>query len=127
MIASSSASTSPAATGRCASWRGPPPLLRRDATAGGAGAIDGSQTSQHGPSGSGSRWSPKWLRMPRRRQAEPSTQAHTARYWRHRARVPSCAAERQSASARPSQLPLTLPRTRSGADGLGWTTPERAR
>ena len=64
---------------------------------------------------------------PRAGSAEPSTQAQTARYWRQRARVPSCAAERQSASARPSHTPLMRPSTRSGADGLGWMTPARAR
>ena len=75
-----------------------------------AGASDGSQTSQHGP-----------VRRRRAAVAEvaqdaaragspsPSTHAQTARYWRQRARVPSCAAERQSASARPSQVPVTRP------------------
>ena len=64
---------------------------------------------------------------PRAGTASPSTHAHTARYWRQRAFVPSCAAVRQRASARPSQSPASRPATRSGADGDGCTTPVRAR
>ena len=59
---------------------------------------------------------------------EPSTHAHTERYWRQRAFVPSRAdgaADRERAA-----VPLAGRRgrdTRSGGDGDGWITPARAR
>ena len=86
-----------------------------------AGRSDGSQTSQHGPAGAGALAVAEVAQdAPRGGTSCPRPSAHTARYWRQRARVPSCAAERQSASARPSHVPVTRPSTRSGADGLGW-------
>ena len=91
-----------------------------------AGTSDGSQTSQHGTDGAGAAASPKWRRMPSRRHPPPSTHAQTARYWRQRIRVPSSAAERQTASDTRSHVPMTRPTIRSGADGAGWITPARA-
>ena len=90
---------------------------------------EASQTSQHGTPGSGAGVlvSPKWRRIVVRRQADPSTNAQTERYWRQRARCPSPADVRQAARARASNGASMRPRTRSGADGAGRTTPARAR
>ena len=73
-----------AAAGALASTR----FRRPRAGAGAAGTHPRSQTSQHGTPASGApgRRSPKWRRIVARRQAEPSANAHTARYWRQRAR-----------------------------------------
>ena len=67
-------SRSPA--GASARWRG--------AAGRGRARASGSHTSQHGPVAAGAAPSPKWRRMPSRRQLVPSTQAQTARYWRQR-------------------------------------------
>jgi hypothetical protein len=93
---------------------------------GASGTEPGSHTSQQAPVGAGSERSPKWRRMPRRRQPSPSTHAHTERYWRQRTFVPSWVAAMHAASVWRSQTPTTRPTTRSGAEGAGWMTPARA-
>ena len=95
--------------------------LWRAAGTGAAATSAGSHTSQHGPGGAGSVRSPKWRRIPRRRQAPPSTHAQTERYWRQRTRVPSCVGRLQIASVVRSHAPTTPPddpvrRRRRGLD-----------
>ena len=125
MIASSSASTSPAATGRCASWRGAAAACRgawrRAAARERATGRRRRSTAPPAPAPGGRRSGP---RMPRRRHDEPSTHAQTARYCRQRARVPFLggrAAERERAAVpAPGDLPEdAVGRRRARLDDAG--------
>ena len=106
--------------------RDPPPARARSGAraAGASGSDEGSQTSQQGPAGAGSERSPKWRRMPRRRQPSPSTHAHTERYWRQRTRVPSCVGGLADA---PASLRSHMPTTRPDDAGPAPTAPAGSR
>ena len=104
--------SAPVTTSTMAASRSPGRPRPAAATARGAGAAgtsSGAQTSQHGTSACGCARSPKWRRIAARRHSAPSTKAHTARYWRQRARWASPADDRHVARARPSKAPSDAP------------------